>query len=269
MTVYLVAVLIIVGAFSYMHWARRQQRKRLLDASLPDHQLAIVVEQVPLTKRLPDELRTKLGGKINLFLSQVEFIGCNGLTVTEEMKLSIAAQACLLIVNNDTWYDHLTTILIYPSAFKSHHEERTGYVVHEGETVRTGESWSRGPVILSWGHARVDAANSTDGHNVVFHEFAHQIDDLSGRTNGIPDLDSIDGLKEWAEAFDVAYKAHVHAVQTGRKTFFDPYGASGPQEFFAVAVETFFERPKSFKHKEPAVYGQLVQYFRLDPSNWA
>ena len=268
MTVYLVAVLFIVGAFSYMHWAHRQRRTRLLNTPLPDHQLAIVAEQVPLTKRLPDELRTKLGGKINLFLNQVEFIGCNGLKVTEEMKLSIAAQACLLIVNNDAWYDHLTTILIYPGAFKSHHEERKGYVVHEGETVRTGESWSRGPVILSWMHAQVDAANSTDGHNVVFHEFAHQIDDLSGRTNGIPDLDSIDGLKEWAEAFGAAYKAHVHSVQTGRKTLFDPYGASGPQEFFAVAVETFFERPKSFKHKEPAVYGQLAKYFRLDPANW-
>ena len=269
MTVFLVAVLILVGAISFRHWAQRQERKRLLSMPLSDHQLAIVAEQVPLTKRLPDELRTKLGGKINLFLKQVEFIGCNGLTVTEGMKLSIAAQACLLVVNNDTWYDGLTTVLIYPGAFTSHHEEREGYVVHEGETVRTGESWSKGPVILSWVHAQNGAANSTDGQNVVFHEFAHQIDDLSGRTNGIPDLNSIEGLKDWAKAFDAAYKAHVHSVQTGRKTLFDAYGSSGPQEFFAVAVETFFERPQALKHMEPAVYGQLAQYFRVDPSDWA
>jgi MtfA peptidase len=106
----------------------------------------------------------------------------------EEMRLSIAAQACLLVVNIDTWYDNLRTILVYPSAFKSKRVRYKGYVVTERETVRTGESWARGPVILSWTHAREGAANDHDGHNVVFHEFAHQIDDLSGHTDGVPNL---------------------------------------------------------------------------------
>jgi Mlc titration factor MtfA (ptsG expression regulator) len=268
MTAFLIVALIVSGAFAFRYWSRQQSRKRLLSTPLSDHQSAIVAQQVPLTRRLPADLHAKLGGKINFFLSQVEFIGCNELIVTEEMKLSIAAQACLLIVNSDTWYDHLSTILIYPNAFKSRHKERKGYVVNERETVRTGESWSRGPVILSWAHSHFGAMNENDGHNVVFHEFAHQIDDLSGRTNGIPSLNSLDDLKDWAEVFDIAYKAHVRAVQTGHDTVFDPYGASGPQEFFAVAVEAFFEMPKTLKQKEPAVYEQLVMFFRLDPSEW-
>ena len=266
---FLVFLLVLFGALTSRHWSQKENRKPLLSKPLSDHQRNIVAQQVPLTKKLPVELHAKLGGKINVFLDQVEFIGCNGLDVTEEMKLSIAAQACLLVVNSDTWYDLLKTILIYPYAFKSHHKERNGYVVNERETVRTGESWSKGPVILSWAHSHFGASKSTDGHNVVFHEFAHQIDDLSGRTNGIPSLNSMERLKEWAAAFDTAFKSHVNSVRTGRKTLFDPYGASGPQEFFAVAVETFFERPQSFKSREPAVYEQLATFFRLDPSQWA
>jgi Mlc titration factor MtfA (ptsG expression regulator) len=269
MAVFLVVILAIFAAVAYWRWWQRKHRERLLQTPLTDHQCAIVAKQVPLTKSLPGELRASLAGKINLFLDQVEFVGCDGLIVTEEMKLSIAAQACLLVVNSDTWYDNLTTILVYPNAFKSHHSERKGYVVSERETVRTGESWSRGPVILSWVHSQLGARDSHDGHNVVFHEFAHQIDDMSGRINGIPSLDNIQSLQAWAEAFDAAYKSHVHALQTGRKTFFDPYGASGPQEFFAVAVEAFFEKPKPFKHKEPGIYEQLAKFFRLDPSTWA
>ncbi len=268
MIAFLVFVLIAAGAFGYRYWSQQQTRKRLLATPLSDHQRGIIAKQVPLIQKLPVELHEKLWGKVNLFLNQVEFVGCNGLEVTEDMKLSIAAQACLLVANNDTWYDHLSSVLIYPSAFKSRHKERRGYVVNEQETVRTGESWSRGPVILSWAHSRFGAANDSDGHNVVFHEFAHQIDDLSGRTNGIPSLGSIDHLKDWAEVFATAYEAHVHSVENGRKTVFDPYGASGPQEFFAVAVEAFFEIPNTVEQKEAAVYEQLAMFFRLEPSKW-
>ncbi|MDX1780511.1 MAG: zinc-dependent peptidase [Thalassovita sp.] len=268
MTAFLILLLIVFGAFGAWYWSKKQARKSLLASPLSDQQRAIVAGQVPLTRRLPSQMRGKLEGKINAFLDQIDFIGCDGLEVTEEMRLSIAAQACLLIVNSDTWYDHLRTILIYPGAFKSRQTEHHGYVVTQRETVRTGESWARGPVVLSWAHTRQGAINDRDGHNVVFHEFAHQIDDLSGHTDGIPNLDKTQSFAGWQRAFAPAYATHVQQVQAGHKTVFDAYGAEGPEEFFAVAVETFFERPAVLKHREPAVFEQLALLFRMDPSIW-
>ncbi len=268
MAIFLIVLLGIAGALGYRHWTRQRHRADLLATPLSGYQRAIVAQLVPLTRKLPPELHGKLEGKINAFLEQVDFIGCNGLDVTDEMQLSIAAQACLLVVNSDTWYDHLTTILIYPSAFKSRKLEHSGYVVTERETVRIGESWSRGPVILSWAHTRQGAIDDRDGHNVVFHEFAHQIDDLSGHTDGVPNLDKNQKFAEWERVFVTAYKRHVEHVQAGRKTVFDAYGAEGQEEFFAVAVEVFFERPVALKESEPTVYGQLAMLFRLEPATW-
>ncbi|WP_283425083.1 zinc-dependent peptidase [Shimia sagamensis] len=259
-----------LGAIALMvrYWASRQRLHRLLSQPMSADHRAIVEEQVPITAKLPMDLRTKLEGKINRFLDQVEFDGCNRLEITEEMKVSIAAQACLLVVNTEIWYDHLTTILVYPGAFKSRQTQHNGYVVIEREIVRTGESWSRGPVILSWSHSQQGAANDTDGHNVVFHEFAHQIDDLSGRTDGVPNLGPNQKYSDWVQVFETAFKKHVQLVQKGRKTVIDHYGAEGYEEFFAVSVEVFFERPASLKREEPSVYEQLSLLFQLDPSSW-
>lgn len=259
----------VAAAFGYQRWARRQNRKALLKTALSDTQRAIVTQQVPLTRRLPRDLHGQLEGKVNAFLDQVEFLGCNGLEVTEEMRLSIAAQACLLVVNSDAWYDHLHTILIYPGAFKSRQQEHNGYVVTERETVRTGESWSRGPVVLSWEHTRQGALNDRDGHNVVFHEFAHQLDDLSGHTDGVPNLSRDQSFADWAQTFVSGYERHVQMVMAGRRTVLDAYGAEGPEEFFAVAVEAFFEKPAALKEKEPAIYEQLSAFFRLEPVTWS
>lgn len=268
MTVFLIVLLVAASALGFRYWSRRKARKSLLATALSDHQRAVVAQQVPLTRRLPPEFRNTFEGKINAFLDQVEFVGCNGLEVTEEMQLSIAAQACLLVTNSDTWYENVSTILIYPGAFKSLRAERHGYVVTERETVRIGESWSRGPVILSWAHTQQGAIDDTDGHNVVFHEFAHQLDDLSGKTNGIPILDKSQNFADWEHVFVEAFKSHVQHVHDGRNTIFDAYGAQGHEEFFAVAVEVFFERPAALKTSEPAVYDQLAMLFRLDPAAW-
>ena len=267
--VYLWIIPVVIAAlFGYRYWSKRQTRQALLATPLSDEQRILVAQHVPMIKRLPAELRSKLEGKISVFLHQIEFIGCDGLEVTEEMRLSIAAQACLLVVNTDTWYDHLYTILIYPGAFKSLRQERSGYVVTERETVRLGESWSRGPVILSWAHAEQGALNDRDGHNVVLHEFAHQVDDLSGHTDGAPILSKGQSFAEWARVFTQSYEAHLRNVQQGRPTVFDPYGATGQEEFFAVAVEVFFERPAEVRHAAPDVYAQLAELFHLDPEGW-
>ncbi len=268
MFIFVILFLLVASAFGFRYWSKRQARKKLLSTPLSDQQRTIVMEQVPLIQKLPSELREKLEGKINAFLHQVEFIGRGGLETTEEMRLSIAAQACLLVVNNDKWYKNLRTILIYPAAFKSINRAHNGYVVIERETVRTGESWSRGPVILSWAHSHQGAINDKDGHNVVLHEFAHQIDDLSGYTDGAPTLNKGQSFADWERVFIKAYKRHVRNVEQRRKTVIDPYGAEGHQEFFAVSVEVFFEKPGILKREEPAVYEQLSELFQLDPMTW-
>lgn len=267
----IIFVVFLLGAIT-VWFVRRTINKRSLEqvfsARLSNDQRAIVRDQVPITQRLPWELHQRLEGKINGFLHQVEFHGCNGLEITEEMRLSIAAQACLLVVNTDQWYKNLRTILVYPDAFKSREKNSDGYIVSEREVVRLGESWARGPVILSWAHSQQGAEDDKDGHNVVIHEFAHQLDDLSGRTDGVPVLESGQPYSEWEAAFLHAYDSHIKNVESGRKTVIDAYGAQGHEEFFAVSVEVFFEKPGQLKHEVPKIYKQLAILFQLDPVSW-
>lgn len=263
-------LLLLLGAvlIGFYLWSRRRARRRLLATPLTGEQRAIVAAHVPLTRKLPPELRGALEGRINLFLDQIEFIGCDGLEVTEEMRLSIAAQACLIVVNSEAWYRNLRSILIYPGAFRSRQSEHDGYVVREHETVRTGESWARGPVILSWAHSARGALDDEDGHNVVLHEFAHQIDDLSGHTDGAPVMRRGQSIAAWERVWVDAYQRHLRRVESALPTVLDPYGAEGQEEFFAVAVELFFERPGVLRDEEPEVYAQLAELLRLDPVEW-
>ena len=248
--------------------ARRRSRARHFATPLSAADRAIVAAEVPLTRRLPPALRPAFEGRITAFLHQVTFLGGGGLEVTDEMRLSIAAQACLLIVNTDTWYDNLRTIIVYPAAFTSRRAEHSGYVVTERDTTRLGESWERGPVVLSWTHSRAGALDAGDGHNVVLHEFAHQIDALTGRANGVPPFAPGQDFAAWERAFLTAYESHLANLRAGRPTVFDPYGATAHAEFFAVAVELFFERPAALRDDAPEVYRQLSLLFALDPVNW-
>ncbi|MEO0401891.1 MAG: M90 family metallopeptidase [Pseudomonadota bacterium] len=268
MIFYLVIVLGIAAMFGRRWWMRRQARTELLGSRLDPHDRAIMLAQVPLLRKLPPELHAPLEGKMNLFLDQVELVGCNGLEVTQDMALSIAAQACLLVVNTDAWYRNLTTVLIYPGAFKSKKTTRDGFVVTEADIVRTGESWTRGPVILSWAHSQEGAQDQTDGHNVVLHEFAHQMDDMSGHTDGAPVMAKGQSLGTWERVFVDAHTRHVQAIEQGRATVLDAYGATNHQEYFAVAVEVFFEKPRPLRAQEPEVYAQLSTLLRLDPAEW-
>ncbi len=264
------ALIVILGAVYVVHraWSRQARRQQLLASPLSEEGRALLDDAVPLLRRLPPELRPALEGKVNRFLDQVEFIGCDGLEVTEEMRLSIAAQACLLVVNIDQWYETLRTILIYPGAFKSQQKRYEGYVVTEREEIRSGETWVRGPIVLSWPHSDHGAANAADGHNVVLHEFAHQIDQLSGAADGAPLMNKGQSFDDWSRVFLDAFETHQRNVELGRRTVLDAYGATAHEEFFAVAVEVFFEKPTALKDEEPDVYAQLVEMFRLDPATW-
>lgn len=265
---FLLLGLLGVAVLIYRHVTLRRKREQLLATPLTSEQRKTVAELVPIARRLPASLLPQLEGKINLFLDQISFHGNQGLEVTDEMKLSIAAQACLLIVNSPVWYDTLRTVLIYPSGFRTRRSTHDGSVVHERDIGTLGESWARGPVVLSWDHALQGGLNAEDGQNVVIHEFAHQLDSLTGHTNGLPILRKGQTFAGWEKAMLNAYHGHVERVGSGRPTLVDAYGAENHQEFFAEAIVTFFEKPKAFRREEPALYAQLAELLALDPAQW-
>ncbi|MDN3646114.1 zinc-dependent peptidase [Pontixanthobacter aestiaquae] len=261
--------MLIAAFLLYRYFARLRNRKALLAKPLSPEQRAVVERLVPLVRRLPQPLRIALEGKINLFLDQITFRGQNGLEVSDDMRLSIAAQACLLIVNSPVWYDTLRNILIYPSAFLTHRGTPDGHFIHENNHATLGESWARGPVILSWDHALHGGLDAEDGHNVVIHEFAHQLDGLSGHTDGVPILRKGQAYAGWESAMLDAYHDHVERLERGEHTLIDPYGATNHEEFFAESIVTFFERPQALRREEPALYAQLAELLALNPAEWA
>ncbi|MCR2834819.1 zinc-dependent peptidase [Parerythrobacter lacustris] len=260
--------LLVIAFLLYRGHLRRRRRAQLLATPLTPEQRAVVERLVPLVKRLPADLRTAHEGKMNLLLDQVTFRGYNGVEVTEEMQLSIAAQACLLIVNSPVWYDTLRNVLLYPSAFLTGHARQDGQFVHQNNHGTLGESWARGPVVLSWDDALYGGLNMHDGQNVVLHEFAHQLDALTGDTDGIPILRKGQAYAGWEKAMLDAYNDHVERLERGEYTLIDPYGATNHEEFFAEAIVTFFERPQELRREEPTLYAQLAQLLALDPARW-
>ncbi|WP_299652232.1 zinc-dependent peptidase [uncultured Tateyamaria sp.] len=268
--IYFFGLLTLIGlALAYRTWRKRQWQQEVLASRLTDEEWRIIRAQMPLIRKLPPDLKAPFEGKVALLLNQADLVGCNGLEVTDEMALSIAAQAALLVVNTDAWYKHLTTVLIYPGAFKSKQTTQDGYVVTEQDVVRLGESWSRGPVVLSWQDAQQGGLNDNDGLNVVLHEFAHQLDDLSGQTDGAPPMAAGQSFATWRAVIVEAFDRHVASINAGRRTVIDPYGATNHEEFFAVAVEAFFERPQALKRAEPDVYDQIAILLNVDPASWS
>ena len=262
-------ILILVLIFAGSRLRAHQRRRSLLASPLSESQRNILHERVPLYKRLPDAERQRLEGLVNRFLSEIKFFGADDLEITEEIRVTIAAQACLLIVNKpDRWYKTLETIIVYPGAFKSRISSHDGHLEWEHDTIRSGESWDRGPVILSWDHAAYGAFIEEDGQNVVYHEFAHQLDQQTGIVDGAPQLDKDHAARDWAIAFRKSYAQLVDDVKADRATFLDPYGATSPAEFFAVATEVFFEKPEALREREPDLYAELSKYYELDPASW-
>jgi len=224
----------------------------------------------PLYRRLPDLLKQNLKERINLFLSEKQFIGCNGFEVSDDHKLFIAAQACLLIINKPfEYFDKLHTLLIYPSAFiVEHNQLLANGTISEARNINTGEAWETGKIVLSWNDAFSGMIDITDGHNVVFHEFAHLLDHTNGSANGAPLLQHASNYEHWSRTFSIAFDRLQHSLNNGHQNVFDPYGATNPGEFFAVVSELFFEQSKLFQRHEPELHQQLVKFYAVDPALW-
>ncbi|BAP55245.1 hypothetical protein THII_0948 [Thioploca ingrica] len=228
-------------------------------------------QNVPIYRHLPFLLKQQLQSHIQVFLAEKQFIGCGGLDITEEMKLTIAAQACLLLLNRNTlYYKDLSVILVYPTAFIVPREVKDNAGVYSQERqVLEGESWAIGKIILSWEDVKQDTDSFGSGANVVLHEFAHQLDHEQGSTNGVPLLDSKASYITWAKVFSQAYQQHCSKAARGESTVMDYYGAKNPAEFFAVATEVFFEKPRLLKDEYGQLYEQLRNYYHVDPSEWS
>lgn len=273
LVVALIATLLIawfIGQPRWVAWRRRQTQAE----PFPAEWRRILRRRMPLFALLPADLQLQLKKRIQVFLAEKAFIGCQGQAITDEVRVTIAGQACLLLLNRaDEPYPALRQILVYPSAFLVEHEaiDEAG-VVQTGRDLRSGESWSQGQVILAWDDTLRGAADPHDGWNVVIHEFAHQLDSQTGVTDGTPDLGSAERHATWSAVMQSAYDAlcaDTDALDTGGpQPFLDPYGATNPAEFFAVVTECFFERPRALRTTHPALYRELSGFYRLNPASW-
>ncbi|MDM9382575.1 zinc-dependent peptidase [Chlorogloeopsis sp. ULAP01] len=266
---FLVIGLIITGILIYP-LLNKQRRNRLKHRPFPPLWNAIIENNLPIYLRLSAAERRQLHGHIQVFLAEKQFIGCKGLQVTEEMKVTVAAVACLLLFNErGEYFSKLRSILIYPSTYVVKETVASGdYVVEERRVARLGESWSRDQVVLSWEQVQQDISNWSDGHNVVLHEFAHQLDQEDGKAEGVPILQRKSDYPLWAQVMTEEYQLLCNDVQRGVKTVMDSYGATNPAEFFAVATETFFEKPQQLLNLHPALYTLLQRYYQVDPVQW-
>jgi hypothetical protein len=248
---------------------RRSRRTRLLAEPFPQRHVEILERNVPLYRRMPPALQRQLEGRINVFLNEKAFVGCGGLEITDEVQVTIAAHACFLILNRDTnYFPGFSTVLVYPDTYLVDEVVYDGEVVTEGRDARSGESWHRGPVVLSWQDVRESLADNTYGYNVVMHEFAHKLDEENGDIDGVPALAENSHYTEWADVLTRAYDGSGHAGVSGRNQVLDEYAYTAPEEFFAVATETFFEKPARMREELPELYGQLRRFYCVDPAAW-
>jgi len=247
------------------------RRARIRRRPFPEGWREILRRRVPYFRLLPADLQLQLKKHIQVFLAEKPFIGCAGLEVTDEMRVAIAAQACLLLLNRlrPDYFPNLRQILVYPGAFIVDRVQTDGAgVLQERRQALSGESWSQGQVVLSWEDVADGAAVVDDGRNVVIHEFAHQLDQQNGQANGAPFFVGRARRLRWARVLGEEFERLQHAAREGLRSLLSDYGATNPAEFFAVSSEVFFEQPGRMAGEHPELYRELSRFYRVDPLSW-
>src|SRR5438067_449081 len=249
-------------------WLKQQRRRRLQGRPFPKEWLKLIQRHVAFFPRLSASDRSELLGHVQVFLAEKRFEGCSGFAITDEVRVTIAAQACLLLLHRRTdYFPKLLTILVYPLSYMV--EERRQIAEHiweEGTVSRLGETGRRmGSLVLSWGAVKHGAADPSDGKNVVLHEFAHQLDFENDAVDGVPELGTREPQLAWADVMRCEFASLRAAEESDIPTLLNTYGATDPAEFFAVSVEAFFEQPRALLARHPKLYAQLQNYFQQNP----
>lgn len=264
------ASVLLVAALLLQPWWRRRRRDRLRRTPFPGHWRRILQQRVPILQRLPADLQLQLQQHIQVLLAEKPMIGCAGLVLDDDIRVTIAAHACLPLLNGpDTYYPGLRQILVYPGPFvvDRAHTDGSG-LLQNMRQVLAGESWSQGQVILSWENVAEDAAHPEAGRNVVIHEFAHQLDQETGAANGAPDLGSAQAYAHWSHVLGAEYALLQQRTAQGLHGVLDAYGASSPAEFFAVVTEAFFLQPQPLAREHPGLFDALRRFYGVDPLAW-
>ena len=251
---------------------RERRRRQLRSRPFPEEWRAIIAGNLPFFSRLTAADQEELLGHVQVFLAEKRFEGCDGLKLTDEIRLTIATQACLLLLHRKTdYYPRLLTILVYPAGFVVERDEPVDDVIwEEGREGRLGETAPQmRSLVLAWDAARYGALDPSDGKNVILHEFAHQLDFEDFVADGVPALGSRNDKRSWAEVMAMEFAALRAADDTGIPTLLDSYGASNPAEFFAVATEAFFERPLALRQRRPQLFAELQRFYRQDPAAYS
>ncbi|REK05551.1 MAG: hypothetical protein DWQ37_23095 [Planctomycetota bacterium] len=248
-------------------WFRQRRRRKILAQPFPPEWVACIDKNVAHYHYLSAEEQARLLDEIQVFVAEKNWEGCGGLVLTDEMKVTVAAQACLMTLGLEGEpFRHLLSVLIYPAGYAVPEERwHQGWSV-KGESARLGESWYRGPVILSWAEIEDDSKHPGYGNNLIWHEFAHQLDMLDRATNGTPPLATRQERRRWHEVMTSEFQQLRRDAAHGRATLLDTYGAENEAEFFAVATECFFDVPVDLKEQHPRLYEILSSYFRQDPA---
>lgn len=245
-------------------WLKRRRRKQIVARPFPAEWLAYLQANVVQYRLLTPPEQEKLRRRVQVFVAEKTWEGCGGLVVDDEMKVTIAAQACLLVlgIEYEYHYDQIRSVLVYPDTYL-HPPQSVAWYDEEREVF--GEAWHRGPIVLSWKNTKAIADEA--GGNLVFHEFAHHLDDLEGGMDGTPPLER-GQFRRWERVVDEEYRRLVRASQQGHATLLNQYGAASRAEFFAVATECFFERPVALEKRHPELYAILRDFYRQDPARW-
>lgn len=250
-------------------WFQNRRRRKLLAEPFPAWWEPFLVNNVGHFPRLTPPEQAKLRDLTRVLVAEKSWEGCNGLMVTAEMKVTIAAQAALLLLGIDhDYYARVSSIVIYPAAFRTPVAEDGWEDDELSDHELAGQAVYRGPVILSWRELLPEGRNPHDGYNVVVHEFAHQLDFFDGSINGTPPLADRELEKRWKYVMSVAFEDHRRAVKRNEETFFTEHAADDETEFFADASEAYFCRPADMLDLYPEIYQLLGAYYRVDPLKW-
>ena len=255
-----------------LEFLKQQRRRRLRARPFPQEWLKVIQRHVVFFHKLSGSDRFELLGHIQVFLAEKRFEGCAGFAITDEVRVTIAAQACLLLLHRKMdYFPGLLTILVYPLTYMVQEDHQVGEHLWEERTVgRLGETGRRmGSLVLAWSAVKHGAADPADGKNVVLHEFTHQLDYENRAADGVPELATREQQLAWSEVMQTEFASLRAADETGIPTLLDTYGATDPAEFFAVSVEAFFEQPRALLARHPRLYEQLQKYFQQNPVEYS